>query len=118
MIKIDQDILGEIDGYVSVNKDLIKSEYNKSVDSRERNRKNNEKLEYRLNYELKIRKIYQGYLAYERSIYDCLWDIHKLNDIHDKLYLYQKLFELFNKIDELIDNFKSIKDNFYYYMNR
>ena len=114
--------MGEIDGYVSVNKDLIKSEYNKSVDTRERNRKNNEKLEYRLNYELKIRKIYQEYLAYERTIYDCLWDIHKLNDInddiHDKLDLYQKLFKLFNKIDELIEKFKGIKDNFYYYMNR
>ena len=118
MIKIDQDVFVDLDEYVTVNKKLIKSEYNKSVDTRDRNRKNNEKLECRLNYELKIERIYQEYLAYEKSIFDCMSDILKTYDIHDKIDLFQKLFCYYNKIDQLIEKFKRIKQNFYYYMNR
>ena len=49
------DIFADIDEYVADNKDMIKTEYNKSVDAWYHN---NEKLEYILDYEIFSKNIW------------------------------------------------------------
>lgn len=114
MIKFDRDIFADIDEFVTDNKNMIKFEYNKSVDSRYRN---NEKLEYSLDYELKIERIYQEYLYYEENIFGCMSVILKNYSMRDRIDLFQGIFSDLQKIDEFIDKFKSTNKNFYCYMN-
>lgn len=111
MIKSDQNILGEIDKYVTVNKAVIREEYNKirsEYDKFASKRGNNENFKYKI----EILNIYKKYLENEQYILKDIIMLDKYNDVNDKINMFQDIFQSFFKIEEIVAKFKREKQNF------
>lgn len=105
MVKNNKDIVNNINKYMRINKSLISLEYskvfNKSMDKETSN------------YGFMIANIYKEYFNYESYILTTISRINNSDEVKNKIGLFQDIFRSFHKIEELIERFKEVKENFY-----
>lgn len=105
MIKNNKDIVNNINKYMRINKSLISLEYSKVV--------NKSMDKETSNYGFMIANIYKEYFNYESYILTTISRINNSDDVKNKIRLFQDIFRSFHKIEELIERFKEVKENFY-----
>ena len=105
MVKNNKDIVNNINKYMRINKSLISLEYSKVV--------NKSMDKETSNYGFMIANIYKEYFNYESYILTTISRINNSDDVKNKIRLFQDIFRSFHKIEELIERFKEVKENFY-----
>ena len=105
MVKNNKDIVNNINKYMFINKSLISLEYSKVV--------NKSMDKETSNYGFMIANIYKEYFNYESYILTTISRINNSDEVKNKIRLFQDIFRSFHKIEELIERFKEVKENFY-----
>lgn len=98
-------ILNDIDNYVTSKKMLIREEYSKIIANRVKIKINRDYF-----YEIEVAGIYQKFLEYEQFILKNSIMIENTDIIDDKINLFNNIFETYYKMKELVKRFELKKN--------